>query len=117
MTMIDIVLTLPDYTDKDSQNFYNKLGLLSEKHHNVLFLDWENNEYITGWAKQRLFRGMIDPKAAGIEDLSVAYLHCGLPLYKMINHIQNKIREINARHTQFCAAAAAASRSALSLFS
>ena len=92
MTMLDIVLTLPDYKDKDGNTFYENLGLFSEKHHNVLFLDWENNEYITGWAKQCLLRGL----ATELEELPVAYLHCGLPLCKMVSHIQNKIQETNA---------------------
>lgn len=92
MTMLDIVLTLPDYKDNNGNRFYELLGLYSEKHHNVLYLDWENNEYITGWAKQCLFRGLVSPESE-LEDLPVAYLHCALPLYKMVSHIQDKIQE------------------------
>ena len=92
MTMLDIVLTLPDYRDNNEQRFYELLGLFSEKHHNVLYLDWENNEYITGWTKQCLVRGL----AANLDDVPLAYLHCALPLYKMVNHIQNKIQETHA---------------------
>lgn len=89
MTMLDIVLTLPDYRDNNNQRFYELLGLFSEKHHNVLYLDWENNEYITGWTKQCLVRGL----ATNLDDVPLAYLHCALPLYKMVSHIQNKIQE------------------------
>lgn len=86
MTAVDIVLTLPDLGEP--------LNLYTSKHHNVLYLDWENNEYITGWNSQCLFRGMNnDPDN---ENLPIAYLHCSLPLYKMVSHIQDKIKETNS---------------------
>ena len=93
MTMLDIILALPDYETKDGFRFSQTLGLESDKYHTVLFLDWENNPYITGWTKQCLLRGMDNMDEEGIP---IAYLHCALPLYKMISHVQNKIQETKA---------------------
>jgi predicted transcriptional regulator len=93
MTMLDIILALPDYETKDGFRFSQILGLDGDKYHTVLFLDWENNPYITGWTKQCLLRGLDNMDEEGIP---IAYLHCALPLYKMISHIQNKIQETKA---------------------
>jgi len=93
MTMLDIILSLPEYENKDGFRFSETLGLSSDKYHTVLFCDWENNPYITGWTKQCLLRGFDNMDEEGIP---IAYLHCALPLYKMISHIQNKIQETKA---------------------
>lgn len=85
MTLINIVLTL------GGDSFYETLNLQVNSRHKVLFLDWENDANITGWTKQCLLRGL------GLKlDVPIAYLHCGLPLHKMANHIRDKIDEVKA---------------------
>jgi hypothetical protein len=93
MTLLDIVLQIPEYESEQGFKFSELLGLESDKFHKVLFLDWENNPYITGWTKQCLVRGL----GGNIDgEIPIAYLHCALPLYKMLGHIQSKIEETKA---------------------
>ena len=85
MTLINIVLTL------GGDSFSQTLNLDVHSEHKVLFLDWENDANITGWTKQCLLRGM-----GIVFDVPIAYLHCGQPLHKLVNHIRDKIAEVKA---------------------
>jgi len=67
-------------------------GLLFPKVCTVLILDWENDEFTTGWTKQSLLRGFNED----FFDLEVAYLHCDRSLAKSIPEIQKKINEVGA---------------------
>ena len=84
MTFIDIMLSM-GWADEG-------IGLSIPQSHSVLFLDWENDPYITGWIKQCLLKGM----ELGSEALDLAYAHCSKPLVKCLPQIQQKINDVKA---------------------
>jgi hypothetical protein len=82
VTMIGLILTMGAGGDI--------FGLGVEKPWTILFLDWENDQYTTGWQKACLARGL------DMEDTDFHYLHCSSPLFKCLHHVQSKINEVSA---------------------
>jgi hypothetical protein len=58
--------------------------------HTILWLDWENDKYTTGYQKQRILKGF------GLENIDIAYLHLSRTLARSVSQIQRKIAELGA---------------------
>jgi hypothetical protein len=58
--------------------------------HTILWLDWENDKYTTGYQKERILKGF------GLEGIEIAYLHLSNTLAKSVTQVQRKIREVGA---------------------
>jgi hypothetical protein len=84
MIMFDVALTLPWHDNNIG------LDLSPEENHHVLFLDWENDPYVTGWQKESFLRGI------DIGYCPIPYLKCNRPLVDSLDHIKAKIDEVQA---------------------
>jgi 5S rRNA maturation endonuclease (ribonuclease M5) len=83
MIMFDVALSLPWWD--------NEIGLdVKNEKHNVLFLDWENDAYVTGWQKECFLRGI------NIGYCAIPYLRCNRPLVDCLDHVKAKIDEVKA---------------------